>query len=335
MVTSTIEQGACETWQSHRWCSLTASNCIAVSHMQSKIRATSIMNDLMWKTEKLTTAALLYGTWCEPVDRRAYGRVQQKIMPGYKVSPSGLWVNPNMPNLAASPDGIALDSTQPSDLSLGLTEIECPHTIRNWKVYECSQKLRPEQHPAFCLKKDDRVLALILYDVGLKRLYYLLMGYPWSYNRTEPKYPYLHAPLQRTQKEMERWHRGSRWQSMDENGPGSKCMAQVVEAICQQWHERLRWWWWWHAPLISLAHTPGCCMFQPDRDTLSGPNTPSTCFPSRSIYRWHRFRSHPDKQIRTNSAAVFIQIYRANYKVTAVAAAYVTLCVSVNRITNL
>ena len=26
---------------------------------------------------------------------------------------------------------------------------------------------------------------------------------------------------------------------MDENGPGSKCMAQVVEAICQQWHERL------------------------------------------------------------------------------------------------
>ena len=24
------------------------------------------------------------------------------------------------------------------------------------------------------------------------------------------------------------------------NGPGSKCMAQVVEAICQQWHERLR-----------------------------------------------------------------------------------------------
>ena len=20
---------------------------------------------------------------------------------------------------------------------------------------------------------------------------------------------------------------------------------QVVEAICQQWHERLRWWWWW------------------------------------------------------------------------------------------
>ena len=49
----------------------------------------------------------------------------------------------------------------------------------------------------------------------------------------------------KTQKEMERWHRGSRWQSMDENGPGSKCMAQVVEAICQQWHERLRWWWWW------------------------------------------------------------------------------------------
>ena len=49
----------------------------------------------------------------------------------------------------------------------------------------------------------------------------------------------------KTQKEMERWHRGSRWQSMDENGPGSKCMARVVEAICQQWHERLRWWWWW------------------------------------------------------------------------------------------
>ena len=55
----------------------------------------------------------------------------------------------------------------------------------------------------------------------------------------------------KTQKEMERWHRGSRWQSMDENGPGSKYMAQVVEAICQQWHERLRWWWWWYALSIT------------------------------------------------------------------------------------
>ena len=51
---------------------------------------------------------------------------------------------------------------------------------------------------------------------------------------------------------MERWHRGSRWQSMDENGPGSKCMARVVEAICQQWHERLRWWWWWWTLGISI-----------------------------------------------------------------------------------
>ena len=68
----------------------------------------------------------------------------------------------------------------------------------------------------------------------------------------------------KTQKEMERWHRGSRWQSMDENGPGSKCMAQVVEAICQQWHERLRWWWYkccapWALPLRSdcLSFCPG------------------------------------------------------------------------------
>ena len=116
--------------------------------------------------------------------------------------------------------------------------------------------------------------------LGLKRLYNLLTGYPWSYNWTEPKYPYLHAPL------------------------------------------------------ISLAHTPGCCMFQPDRGTLSGPNSPSTGFPSKTIYRWHRFRSHPDNQMRTNSAAVFVQIYWAHYKVIAVAAAYVMLCVSVNRIAN-
>ena len=59
-------------------------------------------------------------------------------------------------------------------------------------------------------------------------------------------------PSKKTQKEMERWHRGSRWQSMDENGPGSKCMAQVVEAICQQWHERLRWWWWWWSRSLKM-----------------------------------------------------------------------------------
>ena len=72
-------------------------------------------------------------------------------------------------------------------------------------------------------------------------------------------------------------------------------------------------------------------MFQPDQGTLSGPNSPSTGFPSRTIYRWHRFRSHPDKQMRTNSAAEFIQIHGVNYKAAAVAIACVTLCVSVNR----
>ena len=41
---------------------------------------------------------------------------------------------------------------------------------------------------------------------------------------------------------MERQHRGSWWQSMNESGSGSKCMTRAVEAICQQWHERLRWW---------------------------------------------------------------------------------------------
>ena len=33
---------------------------------------------------------------------------------------------------------------------------------------------------------------------------------------------------------------------MDEGGSKSKCMAWVVEAICRQWHERLRCWWWWY-----------------------------------------------------------------------------------------
>ena len=31
---------------------------------------------------------------------------------------------------------------------------------------------------------------------------------------------------------------------MDERGSKSKCIARIVEAICRQFHERLRWWWW-------------------------------------------------------------------------------------------
>ena len=76
-------------------------------------------------------------------------------------------------------------------------------------------------------------------------------------------------------------------------------------------------------------------MFQPDRGTLSGPNSSSTGFPRKIIYRWHRYWSHSDKQMQTNSAAVFILIYLANYNVIAVAAAYVMLCVSDNWIANL
>ena len=33
----------------------------------------------------------------------------------------------------------------------------------------------------------------------------------------------------------------SQWMSSSR----SKCMVRVVEATCQQRHERLRWWWWW------------------------------------------------------------------------------------------
>ena len=46
-----------------------------------------------------------------------------------------------------------------------------------------------------------------------------------------------------TQKEIERQYWEIWYQSVDESGSKTKCMARVVEAICQHWHERLRWWW--------------------------------------------------------------------------------------------
>ena len=73
-------------------------------------------------------------------------------------------------------------------------------------------------------------------------------------------------------------------------------------------------------------------MFQPDPHTLSGPYNPVQVTPVGL------FIDGPDTgltRMRTDSAAVFIQIYQADYKVIAVAAAYVMLWVSVNRIANL
>ena len=41
------------------------------------------------------------------------------------------------------------------------------------------------------------------------------------------------------QMEMERWHRGGNWENLSSYSKRSNGMERTVEAICQQWHERL------------------------------------------------------------------------------------------------
>ena len=67
---------------------------------------------------------------------------------------------------------------------------------------------------------------------------------------------------------------------MDESGSKSKSVERVVEAICQQWHARLRWWWWWWSLLVSNNLWSRCWLAGCDPGTNSSSSWLFFCLSS-------------------------------------------------------
>ena len=103
-----------------------------------------------------------YGNESENLARRQYLQDSQKIMPGYNVVTTGLWVSAEHPELACSPDELVLNPNL-KDHELqhnGLLEIKCPKLLEDIDVHDFLCKLSKKQLSNFCLAKTDGQIYL-------------------------------------------------------------------------------------------------------------------------------------------------------------------------------
>ena len=68
------------------------------------------------------------------------------------VQPCGLYVDPSLPWLAASPDGIVLDPTQCADKQKGCLEVKCPISCEKSLMLDVCKK-----NALFCLKENGEI----------------------------------------------------------------------------------------------------------------------------------------------------------------------------------
>ena len=116
-IPGTQQQSKSEKWFLERWCRLTASKCFSafkvgklISGCQpnAAVEASKFIFTHVWglESEHLQTYWMRYGLECEPKAILKYESVRN-----VKVYPSGFWVNPKVPLLGCSPDGLVGSDT--------------------------------------------------------------------------------------------------------------------------------------------------------------------------------------------------------------------------------
>lgn len=147
-------------WYHQRRLRITASNCHDVSSCKSSQRAGSIINKQLWSNQPLSTVSMKYGQLHESDARLAFCAAMQMSVSGLAVIETGMWVNPQFPQIACSPDGLVYDPTMPVASQYGLIEIKCPKVIENTSPLEAKDSLTKEQWHSFCLADSEGKLML-------------------------------------------------------------------------------------------------------------------------------------------------------------------------------
>ena len=119
---STQQQSLSSKWKSSRIGRVTASRFGEILLRRSPPSQSFINSFFESKDYASLPPQLSHGLACEVKARNAY-----TTRTGFKVRTCGLVVNPSLPWLGASPDGLAKD---PLEESVGLLEIKCPYTYR-------------------------------------------------------------------------------------------------------------------------------------------------------------------------------------------------------------
>ena len=160
----TRKQAESEQWNSERRKRLTASRVEGIVKMRKTTKRSKKVRDLLYSTFR-GNEATRYGMEMEGIAQQEYATHQQQSgHSGLVVEKCGLFVSPENPWLAASPDGVVHD---PCDASqpLGLVEIKNPHSARHMTLREaCDSSI-------FCLECQERD-GQVMYRLKRRHDYY-------------------------------------------------------------------------------------------------------------------------------------------------------------------
>ncbi len=149
--TEIVDVQRSDDWFHQRQFRINASKCHAIVTANSARRIGSLVNEQLWSSKHITTQAMMYGQEHEHNARCAFVTEMQKSSPGLVVTETGMWVNPEYPNIACSPDGIVHDPNVEQGDMTGLIEIKCPKVLENVHPINAKQHLSREQLQSFCL----------------------------------------------------------------------------------------------------------------------------------------------------------------------------------------
>jgi len=144
-----------DDWHTARCLRVTASVCHDVN-TASDVSAANLVRRMLWN-KPISTAAMQYGCENESLALAEFKMKMSFELPGFTAFPTGLWVNLTHPELACSPDGIAVHS---GTGEVALIEIKCPYVLKDCSPVAFSQNLSPAQLQKFFLQQDNGKIHL-------------------------------------------------------------------------------------------------------------------------------------------------------------------------------
>jgi len=130
----TVQQGNCDLWFKARKGRLTSSKCHKVITAQSHYQYPDLCREILNPTPMEdfpchVQESMNYGLVHEPTARKLYIDVMNlKLKRCISVRETGIVVQPSIPWLGASPDGLVIDGG-----SVGMIEIKCPASKKHSK----------------------------------------------------------------------------------------------------------------------------------------------------------------------------------------------------------
>ena len=149
-VPNTSDQSNSEEWKTQRFMRITASNAKEVASVRTDRGRYHLMKRILWGYKLPKLKALTYGKNNEVNALNAY-----QAMSRTTVTKSGLWINPNHPELACSPDGLIYENGSLTKV----VEIKCPLVLEALHPADII-KLKPKQRYTLCYEVNNGAMKL-------------------------------------------------------------------------------------------------------------------------------------------------------------------------------